>query len=418
MSTAEDCKRSIEVEIPVDQVERARERVTNSIRQRVRLPGFRPGKAPTSLIQSRFESDIRSEVLEILLPESFRSKVQEQGLSVVGTPNVSELKFEPGEPIRFKAEFEVAPEIELGEYRGLPVSYEEPTVTDEEVNERLEQMRDRKAEYVNLDPRPIESGDYVLTQMRSLEGLAEPVDQEMQMQVGSEETLPEFREIFIGANPGDVREVDVTYPADYDPKLAGKTVKFELTAKTLRKKELPALDDEFAKDMGDYQTLDELKEAVRKAIFHEKQGAAQSKAKEQLVDRLVEAHQFPVPEAYVDRQIENNVRSQVSEMMGGRDIDVSKLGLDWTAIKEKQRDSAIRNVRASLLLDKISEREVIKATKDEVDREVQMMARQAREAVPVTRARLEKDGTLGRIAAVITTQKTLQFLFENANKQA
>jgi trigger factor len=418
VSTAEDCKRSIEVEIPVDQVERARERVTNSIRQRVRLPGFRPGKAPTSLIQSRFESDIRSEVLEILLPESFRSKVQEQGLSVVGTPNVSELKFEPGEPIRFKAEFEVAPEIELGEYRGLPVSYEEPTVTDEEVNERLEQMRDRKAEYVNLDPRPIESGDYVLTQMRSLEGLAEPVDQEMQMQVGSEETLPEFREIFIGANPGDVREVDVTYPADYDPKLAGKTVKFELTAKTLRKKELPALDDEFAKDMGDYQTLDELKEAVRKAIFHEKQGAAQSKAKEQLVDRLVEAHQFPVPEAYVDRQIENNVRSQVSEMMGGRDIDVSKLGLDWTAIKEKQRDSAIRNVRASLLLDKISEREVIKATKDEVDREVQMMARQAREAVPVTRARLEKDGTLGRIAAVITTQKTLQFLFENANKQA
>jgi trigger factor len=418
VSTAEDCKRSIEVEIPVDQVERARERVTASIRQRVRLPGFRPGKAPTSIIQSRFESDIRSEVLELLLPESFRSKVQEQGLNVVGTPNVSDLSFEPGQPIRFKAEFEVAPEVELGEYRGLPVSYEEPSVSDDEVNQRLEKMREGKAEYINLDPRPIEEGDYVLTQMRSIEGLAEPVDQEMQLHVGSEDTLPEFRTALVGASPDETREVEVTYPAEYDAKLAGKTVKFELTAKTLQKKELPTLDDEFAKDMGDFQTLDELKEAVRKSIFHEKQGTAQGKAKEQLVDRLVEAHQFPVPEAFVDRQVENNVRSQVSEMMGGRDIDISKLGLDWTAIKEKQRDQAIRHVRASLLLDKISEREGIKATQDEVDREVQLIARQSREAVPVTRARLEKEGTLGRIAAVIQTQKTLQFLFENATKQA
>jgi trigger factor len=419
--STEDCKRTIEVEIPVDEVNKARERVTNSIRQRVRLPGFRPGKAPTSLIQSRFEGDIRSEVLEILLPESFRKEVQEQGLSVVGTPNISELKYESGEPIRYKAEFEVAPEVEVGEYRGLPAKYEEPTVTDEEVDQRLEQMRDRKAEYVNLDPRPIQDGDYVMTRMRSLEGVAEPIDQEIQFHVGSEETLPEFRTTLVGMSPEETREIEITYPADYDPKLAGKTVKFELTPKVIRQKDLPALDDEFAKDMGDFQTLDELKEAVRKAIFNEKQGAAQSKAKEELIDRLVEAHQFPVPEAYIDRQIENNVRSQISEMMGGRDlrdIDLSKMGLDWKAIKEKQRDQAVRNVRASLLLDKISDKEGIRATKEEVDREVQLMARQAQEAVPVTRARLEKDGTLGRIASVIQTQKTLQFLFDNATKQA
>ncbi len=415
--SSEDCKRTIEVEIPVDEVDKARERVTNSIRQRVRLPGFRPGKAPATLIQSRFESDIRSEVLEILLPESFRSKTKEAGLAVVGTPNISELKFEPGEPIRYKAEFEVAPEVEVGEYRGLPVSYEEPTVTDEEVNERVEQMRERKADFINLDPRPVEEGDYVLCRMRSLDGVAEPIDQEVQLFIGGE-TLPEFRAALVGASPDETREVEVTYPADYDPKLAGKTVKFELTPKTVRKKELPALDDEFAKDMGDFQNLEELKETVRKAIFNEKQTAAQNKAKEQLIDRLVDAHPFAVPEAYVDRQIENNVRSQISEIMGSRDVDLSKLNLDWKSIKEKQRDQAVRNVRASLLLDKISDREGIRATKDEVDREVHLMARQAREAVPVTRARLEKEGTLGRIAAVIQTQKTLQFLLDNATKQA
>lgn len=417
MST-EDCKRTIEVEISVDEVEKARERVTNSIRQRVRLPGFRPGKAPTALIQSRFESDIRSEVLEILLPESFRNNVKAAGLDVVGTPNISELKFEPGEPIRYKAEFEVAPDFELGEYRGLPVSYEEPTVSDEEVNGRLEQMRERKADYVNLDPRPLEEGDYALVRMRSLEGVAEPIDQEIQLHVGSEETLPEFRTVLIGASPEEIREVEITYPADYEPKLAGKTVRFELTPKIVRKKELPALDDEFAKDMGDFQTLDELKEAIRKSIFQEKQNAAQNKAKEQLVDKLVDAHQFPVPEAYVDRQIENNVRNQLSEITGGRDLDLSKLNLDWKAIKEKQRDGAVRNVKASLLLDKISDRESIRPTKDEVDREIQLLARQSQEAVPITRARLEKDGSIGRIGAIIQTQKTLQFLFDNASKQA
>ncbi len=189
MSTSADCKRSLEIEIPLEEVERARERVTSSIKKRVRLPGFRPGKAPLNLIQSRFESEIRSEVLEVLLPQAFRDKVQEQDLKVVGTPDVSDLKYEPGQPIRFKAEFEVAPEVELAEYHGLPVKYEEPTVTDEELDKRLESMRETKADYVNLDPRPIENGDYVLVHLKTLAGVAEDIDQDVQIQVGGEETL-------------------------------------------------------------------------------------------------------------------------------------------------------------------------------------------------------------------------------------
>ena len=417
VSTVEDCKRSLEIEIPVDQVEKARERVTNSIKGRVRLPGFRPGKAPVSLIQSRFESEIRSEVLEVLLPQAFRDKVQEEGLKVVGTPDVSDLKFEPGEPIRFKADFEVAPEFELGEYRGLPAKYEEPTVTDEELDKRLESMRETKAEFVNLDPRPIESGDYVLVHLRSLSGLAENIDQDVQIHVGAEDTLPAFNEALIGASPGEKKEVDVTYPEEYGQEsLAGKTVRFEIEPKTVRKRELPDLDDEFAKDLGDYQTLGELKEAVRKSIFHEKQYVRQQAAKEEVLDRLVETHSFPVPEAYIDRQIENQVRGQLREL-AGQGIDPNTLNLDWQKVKEAQRDKALRNVRASLVLEQISEREGISASSDEVDREVQRIARQEREAVAVTRARLDKDGTLGRIAGHIQTEKTLQFLFDQANKQ-
>lgn len=417
-STAVDCKRSLEIEIPLDEVNKARERVTNSLKQRVRLPGFRPGKAPVSMIQSRFEGEIRHEILDQLVPQAFRERVQKEDLKVVGTPDITDLQFESGQPIRFKADFEVAPEFEIAEYRGLPVKYEEPSVTEEEVEKRLEAMRENKADYVNLDPRPIESGDYVLVHLRSVQGLAEPIDQDVQIQVGGEETLPAFNEVLIGSSPEEVKEVDITYPDDYgQEKLAGKTVRFELTPKVIRKKELPVLDDEFARDLGDYQSLAELRESVHKALFHEKQYVAQQAAKEEAIDRLVEANEFPIPEAYVDRQIENQVQMQV-ERLAGRGVDPKSIKLDWTKVKETQRDKAVRNVRASLLLEKIADKEGIHATKDEVDREIQLIARQAREAVPVTRARLEKEGALGRIAGHIQTEKTLQFLFEQAQKQA
>jgi trigger factor len=418
VATAVDCKRSLEIEIPLAEVERARERVTNSIKQRVRLPGFRPGKAPLNLIQSRFETEIRSEVLDLLLPQAFRERVQKEELKVVGSPNISDLHFDPGEPIRFKADFEVAPQFEMSEYRGLPVKYEEPTASDEDVAKRLETMRESKAEYVNLDPRPIENGDHVLVHLKSLGGLAEPIDQDAQIEVGAEQTLPEFNEALVGASPDEPKQVAVTYPEDYaQERLAGKTVEFELTPKIVRKKELPALDDEFARDLGDYQNLDELRDAVRKTIFHEKQYVAQQQAKEELIDRLVERNDFAVPEAYVDRQIENQVRMQLHELTG-KGVDPSTLKLDWQKIKDAQRDKAVRSVRASLVLEKIAEREGIGATKDEVDREVQRIARQEREAVPVTRARLEKEGALARIAGHIQTEKTLQLLFDQAQKQA
>ncbi len=416
MSTAADCKRSVEIEIPLEEVEKTKERVTSSLRQRVRLPGFRPGKAPLSMIQSRFESDIRNEVLEMLLPQAFREKVDKDGLKVVGQPNISDLKFEAGQPIHFKAEFEVAPEFELADYMGLEAKYEEPQVADEEVETRLATMREGKAEYVNLDPRPIEANDYVLVHLKTLEGLAEAIDQDVQIQVSGEETLPAFNDALIGMSPEETKHVDITYPADYGQEnLAGKTVKFEITPKTLRQKELPALDDEFARDLGDFQTLDELKDAIRKSIFGEKQQRAQQVAKDELIDKLVDGHQFPVPEAYVERQIENQVRMQLNDL-AGRGVDPNTIKLDWAKVKETQAEKATRNVRASLLLEKIAEKENIRAAKEEVDAEVQRIARRDREAVAVTRAKLEKDGILDRISGSIQTEKTLQFLFDNAKK--
>jgi trigger factor len=227
-----------------------------------------------------------------------------------------------------------------------------------------------------------------------------------------------FTDAVRGLSPEEEKEFEVTYPEDYGQKnLAGKTVRFRMKLKMIRTKELPELNDEFARDLGDYQTLDDLREAIRRAIFQEREFLAQQKAKEELIDRLIETHDFPVPDAFVERQIESQVTQQFKEL-ADRGIDPAKLQIDWAKLKEAQRPKAIHDVKGSLLIDKVAERESINATNDEVDHEVQRIAKQEREPVAATRKKLQKDGILGRIAYRIRSEKTLNFLFEHARKEA
>jgi trigger factor len=415
----EGCKHEIEITVPVDEIASETERVVANIQQKVRLPGFRPGKAPASLIRTKFAKEVRDDVIENLLPKYFNKKVQEEELQVVGRPNVKDVHFHEGEPLRFKAEFEVAPTIELGEYRGVNIEYAEPEVTGEDVSKRIEEIRDSKAEFINADPRPVADGDFAVVSLHSLAGAAEPINQdEMILHVGDKDTMPAFTEALRGMSPEEEKEFEVTYPDDYgQERLAGKTVKFRLKLKMIRTKELPELNDEFAHDLGDYATLAELQEAVRKAIFHEREYMAQQKAKDQLLDKLIEAHDFPVPDTYIERQIEAQLTQQFKEL-SERGIDPSKLKIDWAKLKESQRPKAIHDVKGTLLIDKVAERESIHATNDEVDHEVQRIAKQQREPVAAVRKKLEKEGILGRIAYRIRGDKTLNFLFEHARKEA
>jgi trigger factor len=419
VALVEGCKHSIEVTVPADEVEKETERAVADIQKKVRLPGFRPGKAPLSIVKTRFAGDIRQEVVEKLVPRFFHAAVEKDNLHVVGRPDVTDVHMHAGEPMTFKAEFEVAPDFELGEYRGLTVHYTAPEVSEADVEERLTQLRDQKAEYVNEEPRPLKGGDYAVIALESVSGVAEKVSQdELMLKLGDEATMPVFTENLVGASPDETREFDVTYPEDYDRKnLAGKTVRFKATVKAVRRKELPEANDEFAKDLGDFKTLDELTDQLRKNIMRERESRVQSAAKTELLDKLVDAHDFPLPQAYVDHQIQTNVENQL-RTLASQGIDPRELKLDWEKVRESQKDRAARDVKAALLLDKIAEREAIAATQEEVDREVQKVARQQREAVAVTRAKLQKDGALSRIAGNIRTDKTLNFLFEQSRKEA
>jgi trigger factor len=415
----EGCKHEIEITVPVDEITRETERVVANIQQKVRLPGFRPGKAPASLIRSKFAHQVREDVIENLLPKYFDKRVKEEELQVVGRPSVKDVNFKEGEPLKFKAEFEVAPNIELGEYRGVTVHYAEPEVTDADVDKRVGEIREQKAQFINVEPRPAADGDYAVVSLDSVSGVDEPIHQEeMVLHVGDADTLPGFSEALRDMSPEEEKEFEVTYPEDYgQERLAGKTIKFRMKLKVIRTKELPELNDEFAQDLGDYPTLADLREAIRKAIFHEREFAAQQKAKDELLDKLIEAHDFPVPETYIQRQIEAQLTNQFKDLTD-RGVDPSKLKIDWAKLKESQRPKALHDVKGSLLIDKVAERETIHATNEEVDHEVQRIAKQEREPVAAMRKKLDKDGLLGRIAYRIRGEKTLNFLFEHARKEA
>lgn len=420
MALVEGCKHSLEITVPAAEVEAETERVTLDFQKRAKLRGFRPGKAPLSIIRREFEHDIRQKVLEDLVPKSLEKRFEEDNLRVVGTPDIKDVHLHTGEPLRFTAEFEVIPEFDLGEYTGIEVSYNDPAVGDEDVDHRIEELREQKADYVNLDPRPAADGDVVVVALESLSGVEGPPvkSDEMMLEIGGKDTLPGFTENLRGASPGEVKEFEISYPEDYGSRrLAGKTVRFQAEVKGLRKKELPEVNDEFAQDLGDFRTVDELRDAIRKSLLAQRQFEAQQEAKNKLVDKLVDMHDFPVPESLVDRQIRNRVEDGLRGM-AAEGMDVGKLRLDWEKVRSSQQEKAQREVKASLLLGRIADREHIDALRDEVDKEVERLARQQREPFAAVRLRFEKDGTLGRIARHIQTDKTLNFLFEHARKTA
>jgi trigger factor len=419
LALVEGCKHAVEISIPAEEVEQETGRVVENVRGRAKLPGFRPGKVPPSLIRKQFAGEIRQQVLENLVPKYLQKQFETEDLNPVGTPDISDVHFHEGEPLRFKAQFEVVPKIELKDYKGISVPYHDPEITDDDVAKRIEELRDQKADYVNVDPRPIEDGDHAVVSLESISGVEEPVKQdELMLHIGSEDTFQAFSDNLRGVSPGEEKEFDVAYPEDWSQrKLAGRTVRFLARVKGIRRKELPELNDEFAQDLGDYRTVEELRDAVRKSLFAQRQYEAQQEAKNKLIDKLVDEHEFPVPEVFVDNQIKNRLESSL-RTLAAEGVDPRSIKLDWNKVKQTQQDKATREVKASLLLSRISEREAIHATRDEVDKEVDRMARQQREPFAAVRLRFEKDGTLGRIANHIQTEKTLNFLFEHAEKTA
>jgi trigger factor len=418
LALIEGCKHSVEIVIPAEAFTTATAAATTKVRQKAHLKGFRPGKAPGAIIRQYYSGEIRQEALDKLIPEYLKKEYDRQNLQVVSRPDIKDLQFPESGDVSFKAEFEVAPEFDLGTYRGVEVPYAEPQVTDSDLDERIESVRESRAQYVNVDPRPAQDGDHCLVDLHPIAGLeGDSMDQhDINIEIAAKDTFPEFTEALRGAQPGEAREAEIVYPENYAAeKLAGKTVRFRIDLKQIRLKELPELNDEFAKDLGDFQSLDELRAEVRKTIFHERELSAQNEAKNAIMEKLVDAHPFAVPDVFVDQQVQGMIEGQLRSL-SSQGVDVSKLKLDWSELRKAQAERAARDVRASMILEKVAVAESIFTSQEEVDAELSRVSRQQREPIAAVRMRFEKDGTLGRIASRIRTEKTLGFLFEQAVK--
>ncbi len=408
----------MDISIPWSEVEQETQRVVKAYKKQVRIPGFRPGKAPESVIQVRYGDDVRREVLESLAPKHFWKEAQAQDYRVIGQPNITDVHYEKDEPLTFKAKFEIIPDFELADYRRLQVPYKDPEVADEEVQSELERLREQHASFRNVDPRPIEEGDIAVISLKSgeVEGVPAVDQSETTLTIGGEETLEDFSKALKGKSPDDEVDFEVTYPEDFgNEKLAGKAVPFHAVVKGVRVKELPELDDEFAGDVGDFQTIDELKSRIKEEITSHKRRHAIEHSHEAILDKLIEMNNFAVPDRLVNEQIRTRLE-RTARSLAEQGVDLEQMQLDWGKLGETERPRAVRDVKAGLLLERIAEAEAIEADDDEIDAAIERFAQSRKSSLSRARQQMSEDGTLDRLRSHMINEKTLNYLFDEAEK--
>ncbi len=414
------CRRQLEIEIPADVVSREAAAVAQKFARIARVPGFRPGKAPVNIIRQRYADDIRSEVLQSLVPDYIDQEMKKQNLEPVTRPSVEKLEFEEGKPLRFQAVFEVLPEFELKEYKGLEVTIEPLRLTDEDVKRAITDLRERHATYTVIEGRPLADGDHAVLSLVGMQtkpavSKAEPFRTEDALcHIGAEETLEEFTRQLRGASVDEERHFEVSYPEDYpDERLRGKTIAYHVRVKAIKQKQLPELNDEFAKDIGEFSSLEELEKKVRADMEAARARREREMAKDKLLEALVAAHDFPVPEALVERQMDVRLERAARSLIA-QGVDPRSVNVDWANLRRRQQEAALTEVKAGLILDRVADQENLEVSEEELNRELEDLARRSGESTSALRARLTKEGALDRITSRLRNEKALDRIYESA----
>jgi trigger factor len=418
--TEANCKRELELEIPAENVQKAAEKVARDLARVARIPGFRPGKAPVTLIRRRFADDIQGEVVQSLVPEFLEKALDEKKLIPVTRPEVDKVEFKEGEPLRFRAVFEVLPEFDLGDFKNLEVQVDAIEMGETQVSKALDEMRERAATYVPVEGRAAKDGDFVLMKLVGTPlGGGDPVQADnILCHLGAEETLESFTENLRGTHPGETKKFQSKYPEDYpDPKLAGKTYDYSVEVQGIKEKKLPELNDEFAKDAagenGGFATLAEMRKKILENLEAAKGQRQQAQAREKILELLVKRHDFPVPEALVESQMDTRLE-RVVRSLAAQGVDPRAVNVDWVSLRRRQHDPAVDDVKAELLLDRIASAEKIEATDEDVEKEITALAERSGESATALRARLTKQGALDRMKSKLRSDKTIEWLYRTA----
>ncbi len=418
-----ECTREVEIEVPADEVSKSFRSVIRRYQKVARIPGFRPGKVPESVLRSRFAGSIREEVIEAVVPQHFRESIAQKNLRPVSQPQVTNLQLEEGQPLRFKAAFEVVPDFSVDGYQDVKVEKPDTNLTDAEFEAELERIRDARSTMEPItEDRGLADGDWAQISFKGrLEGetpegeeVSAPVEgSDVSVEIGGKDTVEAFTDGLRGAKPGQELKFEVTYPGDFGEKrLAGKTVAYDVEVRGIRRKIQPELNDEFAKEMGDYASIEDLKDKLREHLASDKKHRLEADTRNRLVDALATRFQFPVPESLVQSQIDSRLERGLRALaaQGMRTEDMRKL--DFDRLREAQRESATNEVKGSILLDRIADAENLQVSDDDVERELQVISVQTREPLESLRDRLTREGNLARIREQLRREKTANLLVE------
>jgi trigger factor len=425
-------QKNLVVEIPSNVVDAEIDKVSRDYSKAARIPGFRPGKVPAKVVRQRFRDQILHDVAHGLIPRAVDEALRERGLEPVDTPDIRDVVVEEGQPLKFTASFETVPPIEPGDYARLTVHRRRPQVQDADLEQALSQLRERAARYEPVEHRGIELGDSVLMDLvRTAEKQtdepliviagerAQPETEtdkhdNVTVDIGGPANPPGFDEALIGLTANHQKVFDVTYPHDYAVKeLAGTTVKYDVLIKAVRKRVVPDLDDEFAKDLGEFDSLDALRTRVRGDLEHEARHEVERDMRQELLKQLASRVEFDVPASLLDREIDRRVEEFVRRLME-QQIDPMRTNINWEEFRERQREAAAESVKSALVLDEVARREGIVVDDQELEAEVARYAERTGRTAAAVRGRLEKEGGLSRLYTGLRREKTMSFLLTRA----
>lgn len=422
-------RKEIKIEIEPAQVRDTYDRISDEFIKKAKVPGFRDGHAPRSVVRTRYKNEIRTEVLRELVPEAVNNAIVEHSLDAISEPDVhfeneETLERLGEEPITVKVAVEVVPEIKLGEYKGLEATRSTRPVTDADVDNTIANWREASAAMVPVEDRASELGDTVTINARGNEisgpGGEEITDAEeikvddIEVVLGGPNVQKEFTENLTGVKPDDKKKFTVEYPADFStPQLAGKKVEYEMEVTAVRRREVPEVDDEWAKSLGEFDSVEALKSRVREDLEGRAKLESEDRVRAEIIRKLVGAHQFEVPQSWIERQTNQRFESILRDMMQ-RGIDPRQQQVDWEGAREELKAQAQEDVRATLLMDHIAEAENLTVSNEEIEAEIELMAQMSRQPKEQIRAALTKQGGERSIAQRLRNRKALELLVENA----
>ncbi|HEY3886649.1 MAG TPA: trigger factor [Vicinamibacterales bacterium] len=420
-----ETRKNLVVEIPSTVVDAEIDKISRDYGKSARIPGFRPGKVPTKVVRQRFRDQILHDVAHGLIPRAVEEALRERGVEPVDTPDIRDVVVEEGQPLKFTATFDTVPPIDPGEYGSTQLRRTAVRVADEDVEKALSRLREQAARYEPVEGRGVDVGDSLLVDLvRTAHGGGAEADagnqsesdrhENVTVDIGAPANPPGFDTELAGLTAGSQRTFDVNYPGDYAvTELAGTRVTYDVTVNAVRKRIVPALDDEFAKDVGDFESLDVLRRRVREDLEHEAKHESDRELRADLMKQLASRVAFDVPQALLDREIDRRVEEFVRRLID-QQIDPMRTNINWEDFRERQRDPAAEAVRAALVLDEVARREGLAASETEVEAEVARYAERTGRTPVAVRARLEKEGGLGRVYAGLRRERAIDFLLSRA----